>query len=159
MEAGRPFQIKPTGPSDIRRIEAGILNWGADMTLDNNPYEVGLGRLVDEKKTADYIGKAALARIRSQGIKQQLAGVEIAGQPIEFNSTKWPVRKDSAVIGKITSATYSPRLKKNIGYAMVPVEHAKLGTTLLIDIPGVGERSATVVPRPFIDPAKAIPKS
>jgi aminomethyltransferase len=49
MEAGKPHNIRPTGPSDIRRIEAGILNWGADMTLDDNPYEVGLGWLVDEE--------------------------------------------------------------------------------------------------------------
>src|SRR5262245_48340094 len=47
MDAGKPYQIRPTGPSDIRRIEAGILNWGADMTLENNVYEVGLERLVE----------------------------------------------------------------------------------------------------------------
>ena len=41
MEAGKRYNIAPTGPSDIRRIEAGILNYGIDMTLDNNPYEVG----------------------------------------------------------------------------------------------------------------------
>src|SRR3990172_7305885 len=55
MEAGQPHQIRPTGPSDIRRIEGGILNWGVDMTLQNNVYEVGLERLVDEDKPAAYI--------------------------------------------------------------------------------------------------------
>jgi aminomethyltransferase len=159
MAAGRPHNIKPTGPSDIRRIEAGILNWGADMTLENNPYEVGLERLVDEGKQANYVGKAALARVKAQGVKRQLAGVEIEGAPIEFNTTKWPVRKDGKVIGQVTSATHSPRLKKNIGYAMVPVEHAALGTKLTVDVPQAGERQATVVPRPFVDPKKDIPKS
>jgi glycine cleavage system T protein len=159
MEAGKPHNIKPTGPSDIRRIEAGILNWGADMTLDTNPYEVGLGWLVDADKKADYIGKAALAKIKAAGVKRKLAGVEIAGDRIDFNMTRWPVRKDGKGIGHVTSAIYSPRLKKNIGYAFVPAEHAALGSTLTVDVPGAGERQATVVPKPFIDPKKDIPKS
>jgi len=59
----------------------------------------------------------------------------------------------------VTSALYSPRLKSNIGYAMLPVSQAALHTVLTVKIPGVGERRATVVPRPFIDPKKDIPKS
>ena len=50
-------------------------------------------------------------------------------------------------------------LKKNIGYAMVPVAHGGVGTRLVVTIPGVGERPATVVPKPFVDPHKDIPKS
>jgi glycine cleavage system aminomethyltransferase T len=92
-------------------------------------------------------------------VKRKLAGVEIAGAPIEFNMTKWPVRKDGKEIGRITSAIHSPRLKKNIGYAMVPAEHAALGTQFMVDVPGAGERQATVVAKPFIDPKKDIPKS
>jgi len=49
MDAGRPYEIRATGPSDIRRIEGGILNWGADMTYENNPFELGLDRLVDPR--------------------------------------------------------------------------------------------------------------
>src|SRR2546427_1266087 len=75
MEAGKPHNIAPTGPSDIRRIEAGILNWGADMTLANNPYEVGLGWLVDVDKKADFIGKQALKRIKANGVTRKLVGV------------------------------------------------------------------------------------
>jgi aminomethyltransferase len=159
MAAGKPHNIKPTGPSDIRRIEGGILNWGADMTLDNNPYEVGLGWLIDEDKKAKYLGKEALAKIKAAGVKRKLAGVEIAGAPIEFNMTKWPVRAGGKDIGRITSATYSPRLKKNIGYAMVPVEQAALGTKFQVDVPGAGVREAVVVAKPFVDPKKDIPKS
>jgi aminomethyltransferase len=159
MDAGKPHNIKPTGPSDIRRIEAGILNWGADMTLENNPYEVGLGWLIDQDKKASYIGKEALAKIKAEGVKRKLVGVEIAGAPIEFNSTKWPVGKDGQVIGRITSAIHSPRLKKNVGYAMVPNAHAGLGTQLQVEVPGAGVREATVVSKPFVDPKKDIPKS
>lgn len=159
MDAGRPHGIRPTGPSDIRRIEGGILNWGADILLDDTPYHVGLERLVDLGKASDYIGKQALERVRAEGVRRKLVGVEIAGERIEFNAIKWPVSADGRMVGRITSAIYSPRLRKNIGYAMVPVEHAELGTRLRVTVPGAGERDAVVVPKPFIDPEKAIPKA
>ena len=158
MEAGKPYGIVPTGPSDIRRIEAGILNYGVDMTLDNNPYEIGLERLVDLDKSEPFIGRDALQRIKSEGVKRKLVGVEIDGARLEFNMTRWPVRAGDARVGNITSAIYSPRFKKNIGYAMVPIAHAALGTGLKVDTPD-GERQAKVVTMPFVDPDKAIAKS
>jgi aminomethyltransferase len=158
MEAGRPYRIRPTGPCDIRRIEAGILNWGADISLETNPYEVGLERLVDEHKRAPYIGCEALARIRTEGVRRRLVGVEIEGERIEMNTVKWRVRAGGDTIGQVTSAIYSPRLEKNIGYAMVPVARAAPGTVLEVEIPGSGERRARVVPLPFVDPGKRIPR-
>lgn len=158
LEAGRPFNIMPTGPSDIRRVEAGILNYGADMTLENNPFEVGLGWLVDLESKADFISRKALARIKREGVKRKLVGVEIDGPPIDFNMTKWEVRAGGRPVGRITSAIHSPRLEKNIGYAMVPTRYAKLGTALSIAVPG-GDRAARVVRKPFVDPRKDIPKS
>ena len=156
MEAGRPFNIRPTGPSDIRRIEGGILNHGTDITLDTNPYEVGLDRLVDLDKDAEFLGREALRRVSAEGVKRRLVGVEIEGAPIEFNMTRWPVRIESENIGQVTSAIYSPRLQKNIGYAMVPVAHAALGTEFEVETPG-GAARAVVVPMPFVDPGKTIP--
>ncbi len=158
MAAGKPYNMRPTGPSDIRRIEAGILNWGADITLENNVYEVGLERLVDEGKPGDYIGRDALRRIKDRGVAKKLVGVEIAGDPIEFNMTRWSVRAQGSPVGHITSAIHSPRLKKNIGYAMVPVSLTQPGTTLAVAVPADGDRAATVVAMPFIDPKKEIPK-
>jgi len=159
MEAGRPFHITPTGPSDIRRIEAGILNHGIDMTLENNPYEVGLDRLVDLDQEADFIGKKALSRIKADGVRRKLVGIEIEGRPLDLNMTRWPVARNGQQLGQVTSAVYSPRLKKNLGYAWVPIEYAELGTHLTITLPDGDERSATVVPKPFVDPEKEIPKS
>jgi len=159
MAAGKPYNVRPTGPSDIRRIEAGILNWGADITLEDTPYHVGLAWLVDEDKQADYLGKEALRRVRAEGVKRKLVGLEIAGSRIEFNPVKWPVLKEGKRVGHVTSAIYTPRLAMNIGYAMVPVEHGQLGTELSVAIPQVGERKATVVKKPFIDPKKDIPKA
>lgn len=159
LEAGKPYNIRPTGPSEIRRIEAGILNYGSDMTLENNPYEVGLGWLVDLDKEADFIGREALKRIKAEGVKRRLVGVEIHGEPFQgLLQEFWPVRRSGQRVGHLTVLVHSPRLKKNIGYAMVPAEHAKLGTELEVMAPSA-ERKATVVRKPFIDPRKEIPKS
>ena len=120
--------------------------------------EVDLGRLVDLDKSSDFIGRAALQRMKDEGPKRKLAGIEISGKPVGFNMTKWPVERRGRPIGRVTSAIYSPRLEKNIGYAMVPSEHADLGTELIVLHPA-GPRTAVVVKKPFIDPGKAIPKS
>ncbi len=158
IEVGRPYDIAPTGPSDIRRIEAGILNYGIDMTLENNPFEVGLGWMVKLDQDADFIGKEALRRIEAEGAKRTLVGIAIAGERLDLNMTAWVAKLDGKQIGSVTSAVYSPRLKKNIGYAMVPTEHADLGTTFTIETP-VGDGQATVVPKPFVDPKKEVPKA
>jgi len=158
MEAGKRYHIAPTGPSDIRRIEAGILNYGIDMTLKNNPYELGLERLVNLEKTAEFIGRDALKRIARDGVKKKLVGVEISGTKMDLNFTRYPLRVQGKAAGFVTSCVHSPRLKKNIGYAMLPVEYSAAGTRLEVESPD-GTRSAIVVPMPFIDPKKAIAKS
>jgi len=160
MEAGRPHNISPIAPSEIRRIEAGILNYGADMTLENNPFEVGLNRLVDLDKKADFVGKDALHRIKAEGIQRKLVGVEIEGPPMPghgHNQDRWPVYQDRRNVGDVVDAIHSPRLEKNIGYAMLAIEHTGLGTALMTRAPW-GETRATVVPKPFVDPKKEIPK-
>jgi glycine cleavage system aminomethyltransferase T len=158
MEAGKRYHIAPTGPSDIRRIEAGILNYGIDMTLDNNPYELGLERLVNLDKQAEFIGRDALQRIAKDGVKKKLVGVEISGTKMDLNFTRYPIRVEGKTAGFITSCVHSPRLKKNIGYAMLPIEKCKPGNRVEIDSPD-GVRSAVIVPMPFIDPRKEIPKA
>ncbi|HEV7801143.1 MAG TPA: glycine cleavage T C-terminal barrel domain-containing protein [Burkholderiales bacterium] len=155
--AGERYGIVPTGPSDIRRIEAGILNYGIDMTLAMNPYEVGLERLVNLEKPEPFIGRDALQQLAAEGVQRKVVGVEIDGEPLDLNMTHWPVRDGNVPLGDVTSAVYSPRLAKNIGYAMVPIRYTAFGTRLLVDTCG-GERDAVVVPIPFIDPAKALAK-
>ena len=160
MAAGQPYNITPTGPSHIRRMEAGILNYGNDMTLENNPYEVGLGWLVDLDQEADFVGKTALKRIKAEGVKRKLVGVEIEGDPPPAPNEQptWPVSRDGSRIGDLRSFAYSPRLEKTIGYAMVPSEHAGLGTQLTVETTDA-QVQATVVKKPFFDPTKDIPKS
>jgi aminomethyltransferase len=160
MEAGREFGIRPTGPSDIRRIEGGIFNWGADMTYENNPVEMGLERLVDwDLPDEAAISIGALRAIRERGVTRRINGVELDGDPFPgLNNVKWPVVADGERIGKVTSAIHSPRLEKNIGFAWLPAERSTIGRTVTVESEW-GARSATVVEMPFVDPSKQIPVS
>lgn len=160
MEAGEPYNISPIGPCHIRRMEAGILNYGVDMTLAENPYEVGLDWLIDLDQDADFIGKEALKKIKKEGINRKLVGVEISGDtpPAPNEQPYWSVSHNGAIVGELRSFVYSPRLEKTIGYAMVPIEHAELGSELKV-VTVVGEDKMTVVKRPFFDLNKDIPKS
>jgi len=157
MAAGTRYGMAATGPSDIRRIEAGILNYGIDMTLENNPYEVGLGRLVDLDKPGDFIGRDALRRIRQEGVQRRLIGIEIEGPRLELNMTRYPVRERDRIIGHVSSAVYSPRLGKNIGYALVPDGLGVPGSNFEVETPD-GIRRSRVVPMPFVDPGKKLPR-
>ena len=160
MEAGQEFGIVPTGPSDIRRIEGAIFNWGADMTVDNNPIEMGLDRLVAWDLSDDSsISLAALRRIREEGVSRRINGVEFDGDPFpELNNVKWSALDGGEEVGTVTSAIYSPRLGKNLGYCWLPTDRSTEGSSVSVQTEW-GTRTATVVPMPFVDPDKAIPVS
>ncbi len=150
--AGEPYRLKLGAPSAIRRIEAAILSYGADMDATVNPFELGLGKIVDLEMTADFIGKAALARIKAEGVKRRLVGVQINGSQLSGgNQEPWPIEVDWQRVGMVTSCIHSPRLEQNIGLAVVAIEHAESGSTLGVETPG-GSRDATVVPLPFVEP-------
>ena len=156
MAVGGPLGLKPGHTSSIRRIEAGMLSYHADMTLANNPYEMGMGRLVDLDMEADFISKAALTLIKERGVSQQLVGLEIDGAPfVGSNDFFWPVLKEGVKVGTVTSAIYSPRLQKNIALAMISIDHTASGRVLQVD--KLSEtRTCTVVPIPFYDPKKSL---
>jgi len=156
MAAGAPFGLKPGHTSSIRRIEGGMLSYHADADAKTNPFELGLDRLVNLDIEADFIGKAALRRIKAQGPSRKQVGLILDGAPLQGpNTAFWPLQKDGVTIGKVTSAIYSPRLENNIALAMIASEYAGLGTQLTV-LTKAGARSATVVERPFYDPNKKI---
>ena len=156
MAVGEPMGLKPGHTSSIRRIEGGMLSYHADMDAQTNPFELGLDRLVDLEMPADFIGKAALHRVQQQGVTRQQVGFEIDGEPLPGPNTQfWAVELHGEVIGQVTSAVYSPRLKKNIALAMVASAHGAVATTCDIQLPGE-MRSGTIVPKPFYDPKKQI---
>ena len=156
MTVGEPMGLKPGHTSSIRRIEGGMLSYHADMDAHTNPFELGLDRLVDLEMPANFIGKAALKQVQQQGISRQQVGLELDGEPLPGPNTQfWPVKVNGEVIGKVTSAVYSPRLKKNIALAMVASAHSAAGTACTVQLTGE-TRSGTIVPKPFYDPKKQI---
>ena len=162
MAAGEPFGLKPGHTSSIRRIEGGMLSYHADADNKTNPYELGLDRLVNLDIEADFIGKAALRRIKEQGVSRKQVGLIIDGEPLQGpNTSYWEIKKGGVTIGKVTSAIYSPRLEKNIALAMVVSEHAVLGLEVKVVnksglINEAGTITAKIVERPFYDPNKKL---
>jgi len=158
MERGKPFGLIPAGPNHARRVEAAILNNQADMDLTTNLYELGLEWQIEPKER--FIGKEALERVRREGLKRKLVGFEVdaAAAPHEFEGP-WLVYKGGTQIGRASAFVFSPTLKKNIGLAMVKIEHTAVGERFEVQrLPGEPRYTATVVPLPFIDPKKEIPK-
>ena len=159
MAAGKKFGLKPGHTSSIRRIEGGMLSYHADADINTNPYELGLDRLINLDIPANYVGKEALKKINKDGIKRKQIGLTIDCEPLKGpNTTFWPLTKNNKIIGKITSAVYSPRLKKNIALAMVSIDNSELGTILDVEISSK-KNKATVVEKPFFDPKKKLTSS
>ena len=159
MEAGKEHGLKPGHTSSIRRIEGGMLSYHADADLDTNPFELGLDRLVNLNSEIDFIGKEALKKIKQEGIKRKQVGLELDCSPLEGpNTTFWSIFKNGKKIGKVTSAVYSPRLKKNIALAMVEVDHSVIGNNLKVSTSDK-EINSTVIEKPFYDPKKKIASS
>jgi len=156
MAAGKPFGLKPGHTSSIRRIEGGMLSYHADADITTNPYELGLDRLVNLDMEADFIGKAALRRIRAEGARRKQVGLIIDGAPLKGPNTRvWPVLRQGTTIGKVTSAVYSPRLARNVALAMVSADVAQIGAEVEV-VTGSGPARATIVERPFYDPQKKL---
>ncbi|MDB2397030.1 glycine cleavage system protein T [Planktomarina temperata] len=156
MAAGASHGLKPGHTSSIRRIEGGMLSYHADADIDTNPFELGFDRLVNLDMDAEFIGKAALRKIKQEGPMRKQVGLVLDCAPLTGpNTTFWAIQQDGATIGKVTSAVYSPRLKQNIALAMVATNAAIMGAEVEV-LTNSGAVKATMVERPFYDPKKQI---
>jgi aminomethyltransferase len=182
MTMGKIFDIHPAGmiALDIARIEAGLILIEVDYfsskkaLIDSQRYtpaEIGLGKLVDLKKE-NFVGRSALAAEAKAGAKRALVGLEIEWNEVEAIYEKVgmapqvpsmasrvavPVYRGGKQIGKATSTTWSPTLKKMIALACVNREHSAVGTTLHMEMTVEAERksvAAKVVPMPFFNPPR-----
>ena len=159
MEVGKSHGLQPGHTSSIRRIEGGMLSYHADADINTNPFELGLDRLVNLDADINFVGKDALKKIKQEGIKRKQVGIEIDCEPLKGpNTTFWELQKDNEIIGKVTSAVYSPRLKKNIALAMVEIQQSEKGNKFDV-ISNEGKFNCTVVQKPFYDPKKKIANS
>ena len=156
MEVGKPRGLHPGHTSSIRRIEAAMLSYNADMTAEDNPFELGMGHFVSLDSDVEFIGKEALMHIKKTGVTKHFIGMEIDGGPlVGSNDTRWPLLSAGESIGYVTSAIYSPRLDKNIALAMVDFDRAKVGSQCKVEF-AEQTRNCVVVPKPFFDPKKSI---
>ena len=156
MEAGKPFNLQPGHTSSIRRIEGGMLSYHADADINTNPFELSLDRLINLDNDNKFIGKDALIKIKTKGITRKQVGIIIDTEPLEGpNTTFWPILKNDKNIGKVTSAIYSPRLKKNIALGMVSIENSEINNLLEIKMLDSNSK-ARVVLKPFYDPKKIL---
>ena len=159
MLIGEPLGLKPGHTSSIRRIEGAMLSYHADADISTNPFELGLDRLVNIDSSQEFIGKKALVKIRTEGVDKTQVGLVIECDPLGGPNTKfWPVKKGEQKVGKVTSAVYSPRLKKNIALAMLSVKSIDKSIKFQVET-SHGSFPAHIVDLPFYDPNKSITKS
>ncbi len=140
LKAGKKHKLRVIAPAHHRRIQAGILSWGQDLDHEHNPFQCNLGYQVslsgkgEWKKKANYVGKAALEKMKSQlkagkkPYKLQLVGLELGGKPIkEYAPDFWLISKASGgkPVGFITSPWYHPEKGKNIAMGYVPYDGTK----------------------------------
>jgi aminomethyltransferase len=182
VDAGRAFDLKPAGilALDVARVEAGLLLADVDFVGSKKaltarqkytPYEMGLGRLVSLDK-ARFVGREALARERQRGPGRMVVGLEIDWSDVErlyeraglapvapatASRDAVPVLHGGRQIGRATTRTWSPTLKKLIAIATVDAPRHAVGTALKIEVTVEGTRhlaGATVVPTPFFNPGR-----
>lgn len=149
-EAGEQYGISPGAPLQSLRIEGGLLSYQTDVSLEHNPYEVGLGWTVNLDQTGDFAAREALSKIKAQGVNRQLVGVGLSGEPLaSANEHFLQMFHGDTKVGHLTTSAWSPRLERNIGFAMLDKPHDAVGTVLDI-VSGSQTWRATVEPLPFI---------
>ena len=143
MEAGRDMDVRAGCPNLIERIEGGLLSYGNDMTDDNTPHECNLGRFCNTQSAIGCIGRDALLRVAKEGPVKQIRAISIAGSAVSSCDRWWPLRAVDKVVGRVSSAAWSPDFNTNVAIGMVRMTHWDEGTELTVDTLD-GPRQATV---------------
>ena len=118
-QAGQAFDIAPGCPNLIERIEGGLLSYGNEMTRENTPLEIGLEKFCSLDGNIDYLGREALQRVAKSGVARQIRGVLFDGGACPTCAEPWPVHVGDQKVGQITSAIWSPRLRRNVGLSLI----------------------------------------
>jgi len=146
-DAGTKVDAGPIGlgARDTLRLEMRYALYGNDIDETTNPLEAVLGWVVKPAK-GDFIGKAAIERVRAEGPKRKLVGIEMADRSVARHG--YPVLSDGRRVGEITSGTFGPSVQKSIAMAYVETPLAAIGTELQVEIRGQAH-PARVVKTPF----------
>ena len=149
MKAGDAFNIRPGCPNLIERIEGGLLSYGNEMTIENNPLQLGLERFCCLDGSIDYAGREALQKIADQGVNSRIRGVRFGGRAAPPCTNPWPVLVNDDQVGEITSAAWSPRLKRNVGLAMVARDFWEPGQHVMVETPSGPDFGGEICNLPF----------
>jgi glycine cleavage system aminomethyltransferase T len=148
-EAGQPWGIGPGAPATAERTESGLVSVGGDTDDATNPFEVRLEKYVDLDVPDDVVGIAALRRIKSEGVKRHQLGLILDGErPAPLGFKREDITHQGRKVGMMTNCVWSPRMKSNIGYALIAAEVAA-GETVQVQRDG-GPVAARLVPLPFL---------
>jgi len=153
LAAGKPEGLIPAGlgARNTLRLEAAYPLYGHELDEETTLLEAGLGWICKFDKE-DFIGREALLAQKQHGIRKKLVGLEMAGRGIARDA--YPVWIDSRVVGRVSSGSYAPYLKKNIGLAYVPPEYAETGREIQVEIRG-SRVAARLAPLPFYKRSRA----
>ncbi len=122
FEMGKKYNLKPGNPNHAERIEGGLLSYGNDIYIDDNPFECGFDNYVQLNGDVNYLGKNELIKIKKKGIQKKLMGVLIDIDQINLTK-EIPIFINKNKIGTLRSAAYSPKFKKVVGIAMIKKEY------------------------------------
>lgn len=148
-EAGKPWGIGPGAPATPERTESGLLSVGGDTDADTNPFEVRLGKYVDLDAPDDVVGIEALRAIADAGPKRHQLGLILEGEtPAPLGFQRESVLDGGVKVGSMTNCVWSPRMKANIGYALISVA-SKAGGRVEVARPS-GNVAARLVELPFL---------
>ena len=125
IKIGNEFNLKPGCPNVIERIEGALLSYGNDMDNSDNPFECGLDKYVNLESNIEFLGKKALQKAKSEGIKRKLMGVKINDKNINLTKEEKLIDNNNKTIGYLRSAVYSPRFKMIVGIAMINRDYCK----------------------------------
>ena len=125
------------------------MSYGNEMTRENNPLEIGLGRFCCLDGSVDYIGREALLEIAATGVLREIRGVAFDGGPCPTCSKPWPVMAGDMPVGQVTSAIWSPRLKRNVGQAMIARDYWNAGQPVMVLSQDGMTRSGEISDLPF----------
>ena len=136
FETGKEFDVKPGCPNLIERIESALLSYGNDMDINDNPLECGFDKFVNIDSDVNFLGKENLKKIKSEGIKKRLMGVQIEAKEINVTGSITLKDENNIKIGELRSGCYSPYFGKVIGIAMIKKPFWKVSQTVKIEING-----------------------
>ncbi len=148
-QAGQAYEIAAGCPNLIERIEGGLLSYGNEMTRENNPLEIGLERFCSLDGAVDYLGRHALQALASRGVTRQVRGVLFGEIPCPACAEPWPVAAGGLQVGQVTSAAWSPRLKRNVGLSLIDRGFWDAGQKVVVDCADDVTREGEISTLPF----------